>query len=130
MARTATQVKMRHRAGGGGRLRIEIRRNDTVEVIAGKDKGKRGRVLSVDTKTGKVLVEGVQTVKRHTRPNPSKQIKGGIAERESPIAVSNLKILCPACGPVRIAHKVETAGGKARRIRVCRKCGAPLEAKK
>jgi large subunit ribosomal protein L24 len=130
MARTATQIKMRHGSGGTGRVRIEIRRNDTVEVIAGKDKGKRGRVLSVDTKTGKVLVEGVQTVKRHTRPNPSKQIKGGIAERESPIAVSNLKILCPACGPVRIGHKLETAGGKARRIRICRKCGAPLEAKK
>lgn len=130
MARTATQFKRRQGGEAAERVRIEIRRNDTVEVIAGKDKGKRGRVLSVDYRTGKILVEGVQTVKRHTRPNPSKQIKGGIAERESPIAVSNIKILCPACGPVRIGHKVEAAGAKSRRIRICRKCGAPLETKK
>jgi large subunit ribosomal protein L24 len=130
MARAVPKIR-RHQAGEGApRVHIEIRRNDTVEVIAGKDKGKRGRVLSVDYRTGKILVEGVQTVKRHTRPNPSKQIKGGIAERESPIAVSNLKVLCPACGPVRIGHKVEAAGGKSRRIRICRKCGAPLETKK
>ena len=63
-------------------------------------------------------------IKRHTRPNPAKQIKGGIAERESPIAVSNVMIVCPQCGPVRIAHHVETLpGGKVRRTRVCRKCG-------
>jgi large subunit ribosomal protein L24 len=130
MARVATKFKRHHAGEGVGRIRVEIRRNDAVEVIAGKDKGKRGRVLSVDYKTGKILVEGVQTVKRHTRPNPAKQIKGGIAERESHIAVSNLKILCPACGPVRIGHKVDAAGGKARRIRICRKCGAPLETKK
>ncbi len=110
--------------------RIAIRRNDTVKVIAGKDKGKEGRVLSVDRKTGRVLVEGVQTVKRHTRPNPQRQIKGGIAERERPIALSNLMIVCPSCGPTRIAHKVETAGGKTRRTRVCRKCGAVIEAKR
>ncbi len=111
-------------------LKLKIRKDDMVKVIAGRDKGKTGRVLSVDRERGKVLVEGISMVKRHTRPNPQRQIKGGIAERESPIAVSNLKILCPACGPVRIGHKVETAGGKARRIRICRKCGAPLEAKK
>lgn len=118
-----------HSVGPKGRVRIELRKNDIVKVIAGKDKGKQGRVLSVDTKIGRALVEGVQTVKRHTRPNPQRQIKGGIAERESPIAVSNLMIVCPACGPARIAHKVETSGGKARRIRICRKCGAPLEKK-
>jgi len=69
-------------------------------------------------------------VKRHTRPNPAKQIKGGIAERESPIAVSNLMILCPQCGPVRIGHHMETLpGGKVRRTRICRKCGQTLEKK-
>ncbi len=101
------------------RVKIEFRKNDTVRVIAGKDKGK----------TGRVLVEGVQMVKRHTRPNPSRQIKGGIAERESPIAVSNLMLVCSECGPVRIRHRVEAGGGKARRIRICGKCGAPLEKK-
>jgi large subunit ribosomal protein L24 len=121
-----------HRSGSQkGLLRIELRKNDIVKVIAGKDKGKQGRVLSVSRKTGRALVEGVQTVRRHTRPNPAKQIKGGIAERESPIAVSNLMIVCPTCGPARIGHKVEmSGGGKARRTRICRKCGGPLEMKK
>jgi len=109
-------------------VRIHLKKNDTVKVIAGKDKGKTGRVLSIDRRTGRVLVEGVQMVKRHTRPNPGRQIKGGIAERESPIAVSNLMLVCPACGPVRIAQRVETSGGgKTRRIRICRRCGAPLD---
>ncbi len=109
--------------------RVELKKNDIVKVISGRDKGKTGRVLSVDRDKGKALVEHVMMVKRHTRPNPSKQIKGGIAERESPIAVSNLMIVCPECGPVRIAHRVETVGGKTRRTRVCPKCKAPLERK-
>jgi large subunit ribosomal protein L24 len=130
MPRVATSIKARRAGAPAGGLRTSLRRNDTVKVIAGKDKGKQGRVLSVDYKTGKALVEGVQMVKRHTRPNPAKQIKGGIAERESTIAISNLMIVCPTCGPSRIGHKVDTAGGKARRTRICRKCGAPLEVKK
>jgi large subunit ribosomal protein L24 len=124
------QLKIRRGKAAPQKLHIEIHRNDTVKVIAGKDKGKQARVLNVDYRSGKALVEGVQTVKRHTRPNPQKQIKGGVAERERPIAISNLMVVCPACGPVRIAHKVETAGGKAHRTRICRKCGAPLETKK
>jgi large subunit ribosomal protein L24 len=69
-------------------------------------------------------------IKRHTRPNPAKQIKGGIAERESQIAVSNVMIVCPQCGPVRIAHHVEQLpGGKTRRTRICRKCGQSLDRK-
>ena len=111
-------------------VRIELKKNDNVKVISGRDKGKTGRVLSVDDRSGKVLVEHVMMIKRHTRPNPSKQIKGGIAERESPIAVSNVMILCPQCGPVRIGHHVEhPVGGKARRTRVCRKCGQTLDTK-
>ncbi len=109
--------------------RILLRKNDTVKVIAGRDRGKTGRVLTVDRETGKLLVEHVQMIKRHTRPNPAKQIKGGIAERESMIPVSNVMIVCPSCGPVRIACKMDTAGGKLRRTRVCRKCGAPLDKK-
>ena len=109
--------------------RIMIRTNDLVKVISGRDKGKTGRVLSVNRDAGKLLVEHVMLVKRHTRPNPAKQIKGGIAERESQIAVSSVMIVCSACGPVRIGHKVETSGGKAHRTRICRKCGAPLDKK-
>jgi large subunit ribosomal protein L24 len=115
------------RASRSEPVRADIKRNDIVKVIAGRDKGKTGRVLSVDRARGKVLVEHVMMIKRHTRPNPTRQIKGGIAERESPISISNVMIVCQTCGPVRIAHRVEQAGGKARRTRVCRKCGAPVE---
>jgi large subunit ribosomal protein L24 len=111
-------------------VRIDIKKNDTVRVISGRDKGKTGRVLDVDKDRGRLLVEHVMMIKRHTRPNPSKQIKGGIAERESPIAVSNVMIVCAQCGPSRIGHHIETtSGGKARRTRVCRKCGQTLDAK-
>jgi large subunit ribosomal protein L24 len=109
--------------------RILIRKDDLVKVISGRDKGKTGRVLSVNRDAGKLLVEHVMLIKRHTRPNPAKQIKGGIAERESQIAVSSVMIVCAACGPARIGHKVETTGGKAHRTRICRKCGAPLDKK-
>jgi len=112
-------------------VRIELKKEDTVKVISGKDKGKTGRVLSVNRETGKVLVEHVMMIKRHTRPNPAKQIKGGIAERESPINASNVMILCPGCNKaVRIAHHVDVvAGGKNHRTRVCRKCGQSLDGK-
>ena len=97
-------------------LRIDLKKEDTVKVISGRDKGKTGRVLQVNRDNGKLLVEHVMMIKRHTRPNPAKQIKGGIAERESPIAVSNVMIVCPKCGPVRMAHHVEhVPGGKGRR---------------
>ena len=112
-------------------VRIDLKKEDTVKVLSGRDKGKEGRVLSVDRETGKVLVEHVMMIKRHTRPNPGKQIKGGIAERESPINVSNVLIVCPSCHKaVRMAHHTDpVAGGKSRRTRVCRKCGATLDRK-
>jgi large subunit ribosomal protein L24 len=111
-------------------VRIDIKKEDTVKVISGRDKGKTGRVLRVDRETGKLLVEHVMMVKRHTRPNPGKQIKGGIAERESPIWASNVMIVCPGCNKaVRVAHHVDRIGGKARRARVCRKCGQALDRK-
>lgn len=111
--------------------RIEIKKEDTVKVISGRDKGKTGRVLRVDRDTGRVLVEHVAMIKRHTRPNPSHQIKGGIAERESPIVVSNVMIVCPGCNKAtRIGHHVEQlVGGRTRRTRICRKCGTALDKK-
>src|SRR5437660_2162015 len=110
-------------------VRIDLKKEDTVKVISGRDKGKTGRVLQVNRETGKLLVEHVMMIKRHTRPNPGKQIKGGIAERESAIQASNVMIVCPGCHKaVRVAHHVEhVAGGKSRRTRVCRKCGQTLD---
>ena len=105
---------------------VEIRKNDTVKVIAGRDRGKQGRVLSVDPVKGRLLVEHVMMTKKHTRRNPAKQIQGGIAEREAPIAVSNVMLVCASCGPVRIAHHIDPNG---RKTRVCRKCGNPLDRK-
>ena len=107
-------------------MRVDIKKNDTVKVIAGRDRGKQGRVLSVDRVKGRILVEHVMMTKKHTRRNPAKQIKGGIAEREAPIAISNVLIVCPQCGPVRMAHQVSPEG---RKTRVCRKCGTALDRK-
>jgi large subunit ribosomal protein L24 len=111
------------------KTRIRIKKNDTVKVIAGKDKGKTGRVLEVNRDKGKILVEGVMIIKRPTRPNPAKQIKGGIAERESLINASNVMVLTPGGVATRVGYKVETVGGKARRTRIARKTGEALDKK-
>jgi large subunit ribosomal protein L24 len=111
-------------------VRIQLKKNDNVKVIAGRDRGKTGRILDVDTSTGRILVEKVNVVKRHTKKNPQKQIAGGIAEKEAPIAVSNVMIVCAKCGPARIGHHVtEAPGGKSKRTRICRKCGQTFDKK-
>ena len=102
---------------------VDIRHNDTVKVIAGRDKGKEGRVLRVFPGTAKVLVEHVSIVKKNVRPNPQKSIKGGIAEQEAPIAISNVLLVCGTCGPVRVRHEVR--GDK--KVRVCAKCDTTLD---
>ncbi len=109
------------------RLKIRIKKDDQVKVIAGRDRGKTGRVLSVDRILGKVLVEGVSMIKRHTRPNPSKQIKGGIAEKESSIAISNVMILTSGGVASRIGYKLEGSGTTTRRVRIAKKSGETLE---
>lgn len=103
---------------------LNIRKNDTVKVIAGRDKGKQGKVLGVYPETGRVLVEQVMMVKRHTRPNPNRQIKGGIAEHEAPIAISNVMVVCPECGPTKVV-RTRTADGKSQRV--CKKCKRNLD---
>jgi large subunit ribosomal protein L24 len=103
--------------------RVDIRRNDTVKVITGRDKGKQGRVLRVFPGDAKVLVEHVMLVKKHVRPNPQHNIKGGIAEQESRISISNVQLVCPTCGPVRIGHEMKGD----RKVRVCKKCGNQLD---
>lgn len=108
-------------------LRIRIRKNDMVKVIAGRDKGKVGRVLEVNRETGRILVEGVMMVKKHVRPNPARGIKGGIAERESPIHVSNVMIVTSDGKTSRIGTRTETVGGKTRRVRVAVKTGEILD---
>jgi large subunit ribosomal protein L24 len=113
--------------GLADRLKVRLKKDDQVKVIAGRDRGKTGRVLSVDRILGKVLVEGVSMIKRHTRPNPSKQIKGGIAEKESPVAISNVMILTSGGVPSRIGYRVEGSGTSARRVRVAKKSGETLE---
>jgi large subunit ribosomal protein L24 len=111
-------------------VRIQLKKNDNVKVIAGRDRGKTGRILDVDSATGRILVEKVNVVKRHTKKNPQKQIAGGIAEKEAPIAVSNVMIVCAKCGPARIGHHVtEAPGGKSKRTRICRKCGQTFDKK-
>ena len=100
-----------------------IRKNDSVLVITGKDRGKRGRVLKVvpgDKGKVRLIVEGVNMIKRHTKPNPGKQVKGGIVAREASLNASNVQLVCPECGiQTRIGHKLL---GDGRKVRICRKC--------
>ncbi len=106
---------------------VELKREDTVKVISGRDKGKTGRVLRVDPGTGKVLVEHVMMIKRHTRPNPGKQIKGGIAERESPIDASNVMLVTSGGLATRVGYRIEGAGTTAHRVRIAKKGGEILD---
>jgi len=103
---------------------VDIRRNDNVRVITGRDKGKEGRVLRVIPREGKILVEHVMMVKKAVRKNPQRNIKGGIAEQESPISLSNVMLVCNSCKrPVRLGHELRGD----RHVRVCKSCGNTLE---
>ena len=107
------------------RLRTPVRKNDNVIVVTGKDRGKRGRVLKVIPARNRVVVEGVNFIKRHTRPNPQRNVKGGIVEREAPLHASNVQIVCPECGvPTRIGHQLLADG---RKVRICRKCDGAVD---
>jgi large subunit ribosomal protein L24 len=106
------------------RHKIRLRKDDSVVVIAGKDAGKRGKVLSVDREKNRVVVQGVNFIKRHTRPNPQRNVKGGIAEREASIHVSNVMLVDPESDKrTRVGSKV-LADGK--RVRVA-KSGTVLD---
>ena len=102
------------------RLATPIRKNDNVVVTTGKDRGKRGRVLRVVPDKNRLVVEGVNMIKRHTKANPQRQIKGGLVEREAPLHASNVQLVCPECGkPTRLGRKLL---GDGRKVRICRKC--------
>ena len=102
------------------RLGTPIRKNDNVVVTTGKDRGKRGRVLKVLPEKNRLIVEGVNFIKRHTKPNPQRQVKGGVVEREAALHASNVQLVCPECGrPTRLGKKIL---GDGRKVRICRKC--------
>jgi large subunit ribosomal protein L24 len=104
-------------------LKPHVKKNDTVVVMAGKDRGKQGKVLRVNPSTGTAIVERVNLGKRHTRANPQKNIQGGILERETPIKLSNLQVVCPSCGEATRTGKHRTEGGSSR---YCRKCNTEM----
>ena len=101
---------------------MNVKKNDTVVVLSGKDKGKQGKVLSVDPKTRKVVVEKINMASRHQKPRKQGE-EGGIIQKEIPLYASKVMTVCPKCNkPTRVAHKIE--GGK--KVRVCKHCGAEI----
>jgi large subunit ribosomal protein L24 len=103
---------------------VHVRRGDTVGVIAGRERGKRGKVLRVLRDSGRVVIEHVNMIKRHQRPTP-KLRQGGIIEREGPLAVSNVLLVCGRCNrPVRVGIKVLNDG---RKVRACKRCGESVD---
>ncbi len=104
---------------------LSIRHGDNVKVMAGRDKGKTGRVLSVNPWKNTVTVEHTNIIKRHTRPNPQKNVKGGIVDKEAPIQISNVLLVCPGCGKhTRAGHTTLPDGTKTR---ICRRCKTTFE---
>jgi len=111
---------------------MNIKKNDTVVVISGKDRGTRGKVIACFPKTGRATVEGVNSVTKHQKARNAMQ-PGGIIHKEMPVDASNLMVVCPKCGkPTRVAHKVNVtvdANGKKNRsmVRMCKKCQAEID---
>ena len=106
---------------------MHIKKNDTVVVLSGDDKGKKGKVLEVSPKEGKVIVERINLVKKHVKPRKMGD-PGGIIEAEGAMYASKVQVVCPSCGkPTRIAHKkVKDESGKERTVRTCKRCGESL----
>lgn len=102
-------------------VKYKLRKEDLVQVISGKDRGKQGKVLKIDREKGKIIVAGVNMVKKAMKKKKQND-RGGIAEIEAALAISNVMIVCKKCGPVRIGYKIE---GETKK-RVCRKCGEVL----
>lgn len=106
--------------------RLKIRKGDHVRVMTGKDRGKEGRVLAVYPRRNRLLVEGVNVVKRHMKLRAARGRagqEGGIISKEAPLEASNVQVVCPSCGPTRIGYQMAEDGTKTR---VCRKCGGEL----
>lgn len=106
-------------------MKIHVKKNDQVKVVAGKDRGKLGKVLRLHLDKGRAIVEGINFRKKHTKANPAKGVQAGITQQESPIRLSNLMIICPECGKqTRVKRKSLEDGSKQR---VCAKCGGSLD---
>jgi large subunit ribosomal protein L24 len=108
-----------------------VKKGDTVQVIAGKDKGLTGKVIQADPETSRILVEGANRIKKHTKVTQSARgsQQGGIVTQEAPVHVSNVQVVCPSCGkPSRIGHKRSEpdANGKSRSVRVCKRCNGDI----
>ena len=104
-------------------MKLHVKKGDTVQILSGKDKGKQGKIISASPDKAKVVVEGINKVKRHSKPS-MKVPQGGIISKEMPLHVCKVQLVCPACNkPTRIAHKLQ--GGK--NARVCKKCGEVIE---
>ena len=104
-------------------IKLHVKKGDTVVVLSGKDKGKQGKIITAMPKAGKVIVEGVNKVKRHSKPS-LKVPQGGIITKEMPLHACKVQLVCPACNkPTRIGHKA--VNGK--NARVCKKCGEVIE---
>ena len=102
---------------------MKIRKGDTVQVLTGKDRGKQGEVMRALPASGKVIVEGVNIAKKHQKPT-SATMQGGIIDKDMPMPVANVAILCGSCGPTRIGYRFDSDGTK---VRVCKKCGGDLD---
>ncbi len=104
-------------------IKPHVKKNDTVVVLSGKDRGKQGKVLRVNPSKGTAIVERVNLGKKHTRANPQKNVKGGILERETPIKISKLQVICPSCGEATRTGKHVGEEGSAR---YCKKCDTEM----
>ena len=114
------------------RVAVQIRKGDLVRVMTGDDRAgfaaRTARVLAVDRKSGRITVEHANIMKKHTRRNPQKNIQGGVLDKEAPLNVANVMIVCSSCDrPTRIGHTVREEGGRKLRSRVCKRCGAALD---
>lgn len=107
--------------------KMKIKKGDQVRVISGKEAGKTGTVTRVDSEDGRVTIERLNMIKKHTKPNPKTNPQGGVIEREAPVDVSNVMLVCPACGqPTRVGYRLLEGGGK---VRKCRRaaCGRDID---
>ncbi len=104
--------------------KVKVKKGDRVEVIAGKDRGKVGKVLRVFPAEGRLIVEKVNIIKKHSRPT-QKNPQGGIVEMEAPLSVSNVMLLCPRCNKKTRVGKTVLANGT--RVRICKKCGSEID---
>ena len=119
--------------------KMKVKKGDTVQILTGKDRGKRGRVVEARPSERRVIVENLNVAKRHTRPRPLRDssrmggtqvVPGGILDKPAPVSVSNVMVVCPVCGnPTRIGHEVHEVKGEMVRVRVCKRegCGQEID---